>query len=123
MVTKKDIDGRVRYNLIRLRLEAGLSQNDLAKWSGVTHIPQIESGAITAGKSSVARLASALDVDVSEFFQPEGNLMEKIDLLSTMSRLFRECSPKAQRLLLRLAMSFYEYEKGQKFLSNKSINF
>lgn len=121
VVTKQDIDYRVRYNLIRLRQEAGLSQGDLSKWSGVSHISQIENGTITVGKNIVAKLANALDVDVSEFFQPEDGFIEKMDMLSALSRLFREFSPRGQRLILRMVKSFYEYEKGIKFLSSKSI--
>lgn len=121
MVTKEDIDSRCRYNLVRLRQEAGLSQGDLAKWSGVSHISQLENGTISIGKNVIVRLANALDVDILEFFQPEDGPLEKLDMLTRISKLFRDCSPRGQRLVLRMVKSFLEYERGIKFLSDKSI--
>lgn len=120
MITKEDIDKRFRYNLIRLRQEAGLTQGDLAKWSGVSHISQIESGTLSIGKHVIVRLANALDVDILEFFQPEEGFLEKMDMLSVLSRIFRECSPKGQRLVLKLVRTFWEYERGINFLSGQS---
>ncbi|MDD2319135.1 MAG: helix-turn-helix transcriptional regulator [Geobacteraceae bacterium] len=121
MVTKEDIDNRIRYNLTRLRMEAGLSQDDLARWSGVKHVSRVEAGTVSVSKNTVARLANALDVDISEFYQPEESFLNKLDALSTLSKLFRECTPKGQRLVLRFVSSFQEYEKGINFLSKKSI--
>ncbi|MEA5113060.1 MAG: helix-turn-helix transcriptional regulator [Geobacteraceae bacterium] len=117
MVTKEDIDNRVRYNLIRLRQEVGLSQTELVKWSGIAHIPQIESGASAIGKNVIARLANVLDVDVLEFFQPEEGIIERVDLLSRLSKMFQECTPRGQKVVLRIVKSFREYETGLKFLS------
>jgi transcriptional regulator with XRE-family HTH domain len=121
MVTKEDIDDRFRYNLTRLRMEAGLSQDDLARWAGVKHVSRIEAGTISVAKGTVARLANALDVDISEFYQPEESFLNKLDALSTLSKLFRECTPKGQRLVLYMVRSFQEYEKGIKILPKRSI--
>jgi transcriptional regulator with XRE-family HTH domain len=114
MVTKNDIDSRFRQNLIRLRQKAGLSQKDLAKYSGVTHIAQIESGARAAGNSVMNKLANTLDVDISEFFRPDEEVVEKQAPSETLMELFLSCSPEGQRAILLMVKIFLEYERKTK---------
>jgi len=111
MVTKEDIDSRFRYNLIRLRLAAGLSQTDLARWSGVPHVAQLENGTVMAGKSVMIKLAGALDVDFSEFYRPTGaeNRGEE-----ALLKKFRRCTPQGQQAILKLINVLVEYEKSAK---------
>lgn len=108
MVTKEDIDNRFRYNLIRLRQEAGWSQADLARWSGVPHVAQLENGTVTAGKSVVIKLAGTLNVDFSEFYRPAGaeNQTEE-----TLLRRFRRCTTQGQKAVLKMINVLVEYEK------------
>lgn len=96
MTTKKDIDERFRSNLVRLRHLRGITQAELADLSGVHNLGQIESGAKPAGKEAMAKLATALDVDISEFYRPimddllkaERNLLQLFGSLPSAGRWF-----------------------------------
>jgi transcriptional regulator with XRE-family HTH domain len=58
------------YNLRRLRLERALSQDDLAAEAGLRQelISAIEVGTATPTVESLARLASALGIDLAVLF-------------------------------------------------------
>ncbi|MBN9079401.1 MAG: helix-turn-helix transcriptional regulator [Rhizobiales bacterium] len=65
-----DVRAIVGINLQRLRREQGLSQEELAFCSGSTraYLSGIEAGRRNATILTLAKLASALGVDVAEFF-------------------------------------------------------
>ncbi|WP_349569380.1 helix-turn-helix domain-containing protein [Azotobacter salinestris] len=72
--------------LVRLRAEAGMTQKDLAKASGIS-VPQIgryETGVSKPRMTAIVKLARALDVDASELVEsddyPE---MFEISVIST----------------------------------------
>ena len=58
-------------NLKRLRLESGISQESLAFAADLdrTYITSIEKGLRNVSITVVEKLATALDVDISEFFK------------------------------------------------------
>ncbi|GIL39224.1 hypothetical protein TMPK1_14610 [Rhodospirillales bacterium TMPK1] len=60
-------------NLRRLRTEADLSQQDLADSTGIGkgRLSEYERGARSCNIGTLARLAEALDVPISAFFEEE----------------------------------------------------
>jgi transcriptional regulator with XRE-family HTH domain len=111
----RDIENRVRINLIRLRKQARLSQEELAEWSGVHGIAHIERGARTAGLSAIIQLAVALKVDVSELFKPlEPNVEEE-----ALLKVFRHCTESGRKRILQMIQIFVDHEDELKnFLSS-----
>jgi transcriptional regulator with XRE-family HTH domain len=108
--TKNDtdiIDARLRDNLVRIRKAAGLSQSRLAELSGIRHIGQIEAGSAGMGKQVVTRLAAALEVDVSEFYQPPAESRDKTRRLQQASSLL---SSAAQGLLFDIIRAIIRFE-------------
>lgn len=65
-----DIRERIGWNLRRLRRERGITQEDFATDSGFDrgYISGVERGVRNPSVLVLARIASALDVDVAEFF-------------------------------------------------------
>jgi transcriptional regulator with XRE-family HTH domain len=110
MVTKSDIDERFRHNLIRLRRLRGLTQRELADKSGVNNIGQIESGARGAGKDAWARLATVLEVDISEFFRPERDDLLKPE--SALLRMFGTLTPAGRWFIVDVIKAFMRYLKS-----------
>jgi len=111
MVTKLDIDARFRANLIRLRNIKGLTQAELSELSEVHNLGQIESGARSAGKEAVARLATALNVDISEFYRP---IMD--DLLkpeTSLLRLFSTLPPAGRWFIVDVLKAFARFLKSK----------
>lgn len=111
MATKKDIDDRFRTNLIRLRHIRGITQAELTERSSVHNLGQIESGARSAGKEAVARLATALDVDISEFYRP---IMD--DLLkpeTTLLSLFSSLTPAGRWFVVDVLKAFARFLKSK----------
>lgn len=107
MVTKRDIDDRFRHNLTRLRQLQGLSQTELSERSGVNNLGQIESGARGAGKDAVARLASALNVDISEFYRPEMDDLFKSE--NTLLKLFSSLPPAGRWFIVDVLRAFLKF--------------
>ena len=66
-----DIKVKFGKNLKRLRLESGISQESLAFAADLdrTYIPSIEKGSRNVSITVVEKLATALHVDISEFFK------------------------------------------------------
>ncbi len=64
----------IRYNIKRLREEAGLTQQQLADKVGITmnYIAKIESKKMQRGFTiiSLGRIADALGLDIRELFKP-----------------------------------------------------
>ena len=64
----------IRYNIKRLREEAGLTQQQLADKAGITmnYVAKIESKKMQRGFTivSLGRIADALDLDIRELFKP-----------------------------------------------------
>ncbi len=64
----------IRYNIKRLREEAGLTQQQLADKAGITmnYIAKIESKKMQRGFTiiSLGRIADALGLDIRELFKP-----------------------------------------------------
>lgn len=65
-----DIRERIGWNLRRLRRERGVTQEDFATDSGFDrgYISGVERGVRNPSVLVLARIASALDVDVAELF-------------------------------------------------------
>ncbi len=65
-----DVRRRVGLNLQRIRRDKGLSQEELAHRSSVhqTYLSGVEGGKRNPSIAVLARIASALSVDVEEFF-------------------------------------------------------
>ena len=61
---------RVGANVQRLRRSRGLTQEQLSEIVGNTgkHLGQIERGEVNVGIDTLTRLASALEVDVTDLF-------------------------------------------------------
>ncbi|MEF9949901.1 MAG: helix-turn-helix transcriptional regulator [Mucinivorans sp.] len=61
----------VAYNIRRLRLKRGISQRDLAAWCNFEYpnMCRIESGRMNITLQTMARIVSALDVEVTELFR------------------------------------------------------
>jgi transcriptional regulator with XRE-family HTH domain len=111
---KISIDRRIRANLIRLRLRAGLDQNALARKSGVTHIAQIESGHRSAGKEVLSKLADVLGVDIYEFFLPENIRTVKDDSEKVFLELLSSCSTEGRKIIMDTLITVLKYEKKGK---------
>jgi transcriptional regulator with XRE-family HTH domain len=65
----------IAWNLGRLRIERGVSQSRLAEKSGVNrgHVRELERENVNVTVDLLDRLAAALEVQVSEFFEtPDG---------------------------------------------------
>lgn len=64
----------IRYNIKRLREEAGLTQQQLADKAGITmnYVAKIESKKMQRGFTivSLGRIADALGLDIRELFKP-----------------------------------------------------
>lgn len=64
----------IRYNIKRLREEAGLTQQQLADKAGITmnYVAKIESKKMQRGFKivSLGRIADALGLDIRELFKP-----------------------------------------------------
>lgn len=64
----------IRYNIKRLREEAGLTQQQLADKAGITmnYVAKIESKKMQQGFTivSLGRIADALGLDIRELFKP-----------------------------------------------------
>lgn len=64
----------IRYNIKRLREEAGLTQRQLADKAGITmnYVAKIESKKMQRGFTivSLGRIADALGLDIRELFKP-----------------------------------------------------
>lgn len=107
MITKRDIDERFRHNLIRLRRLRGLTQGELADKSGVNNIGQLESGARGVGKKAWARLATVLDVDISEFYRPIMDDLLKPD--TTILRLVSSLPSAGQWFIVDVLRAFVKF--------------
>lgn len=64
----------IRYNIKRLREEAGLTQQQIADKAGITmnYVAKIESKKMQRGFTivSLGRIADALGLDIRELFKP-----------------------------------------------------
>lgn len=109
------IDRRIRANLIRLRLKAGLGQNVLAKASGVAHVDKLEAGTRTAGKVTLMKLAEALDVDVGEFFVSDDWRIGRRVEDNLFADMHTECSPKCRQIIKDLIAYILVNELPKKF--------
>lgn len=69
-IRNEQIIQKVGKNLRRIRSEKGLTQEQLAEESSVSQvqIARIESGKLNTTISTVAALASAMKVDIADFF-------------------------------------------------------
>jgi transcriptional regulator with XRE-family HTH domain len=67
---------RIGWNLRKMRVAAGIPQDELARLAELDHayVGYIERGKRNLTVSTLEKIASALEVDISEFFQhlPEG---------------------------------------------------
>ncbi len=74
LLSDMDIRKRIGWNLRRLRAERGMTQEEFANDSGFDrgYVSGIERGVRNPSALVVARLASALKVDASEFFDADG---------------------------------------------------
>lgn len=114
-MSESDIDKRIRANLIRLRLKAGMSQKVLAREAGVSHVDKIESGTRSAGKVALTKLAKALDVDVGEFFvSDEWRIGRRLED-NLFADMYTECSPKCRRIIKDLITFILLNEVPKKF--------
>ncbi|MBI4379344.1 MAG: helix-turn-helix transcriptional regulator [Nitrospinae bacterium] len=72
----------VGNNIRRLRLKAGLTQEDIALESGLSqgYVNQVESGKLRFTQKSLELIADALSVPLSELFRDENYpLLPKVD--------------------------------------------
>jgi transcriptional regulator with XRE-family HTH domain len=71
------------YNLKRYRGRLGLSQNKLAKASGISpnFITNIEAGKRWASPETLVRLANALEIKLHELFVPEEPLPPDVNAI------------------------------------------
>lgn len=106
-LTVSSLNERIGANLKRLRRKNKLTQFELSSLSGIGHIGQIESGASTAGKEILVKLANALKVDVIEFYLPiDAKTLEILETDIPISpqeekvlEVFRCLSPPAKKML------------------------
>ena len=68
----ENIEGCIAANIARLRLDQGLTQEELAQKAGISRITigKVERGSVIPRASSLAGLAKALRVSVGELVQP-----------------------------------------------------
>lgn len=111
---KNLIDKRIRANLLRLRLEAGLTQSALAELAGVANVAKIEAGSRTAGKEALQKLAGALNVDVSEFFQNDDWRIGQRADDNLFADLYRDCSPQCRKHIKDLISFILMNERPKK---------
>jgi len=109
---KCDIDNRIRKNLVRLRNLFQLSQRELARLSGITHIGQIESGHAGIGKQVVCKLAETINVDPSEFYAPEA---PSYNTVAKIAEACKSLSGEGQALVLALVKDLAAYEMRRKW--------
>jgi transcriptional regulator with XRE-family HTH domain len=70
-----DLQRRLAANLKRLRLEEGISQEELASSAGLVsrHVQKLEAGDVNATLKTLNALANALHVDVSDLLSTKAN--------------------------------------------------
>ena len=66
----KFVRDRIARCIRRLRLSRGLSQEALAQKSGLSprHLQKLEAGQVNVTVESLSKVASALEVDISQLF-------------------------------------------------------
>jgi transcriptional regulator with XRE-family HTH domain len=111
-----DIATRLAEHVRQLRLEAGLTQAELAARAGVTVETVARLERVLRGRSSansnpsletLVRLASALGVEVSELLSAPGKPRPKEDRISV---ILRTANPATRRRVLRVAEALVREE-------------
>ena len=107
-------------NLIKLRKERGLSQEDLARMTGLTKrmIAYYEIQAVKPPIDKIELLANALNVTISELLATKESTKVQNEFLEIDSRTLKKIKmilslPKQQRhIIYSMAESFLKQKKG-----------
>ncbi len=114
-----DIANRLADHVKQLRLEAGLTQAELAARAGVTVETVARLERVLRGRSSansnpsletLVRLASALGVEVSELLSEPSRPRPKDDRISM---ILRTANPATRRRVLRVAEALVREEQAE----------
>lgn len=114
-----DIANRLADHVKQLRLEAGLTQAELAARAGVTVETVARLERVLRGRSSansnpsletLVRLASALGVEVSELLSEPSRPRPKDDRISM---ILRTANPATRRRVLRVAEALVREEHSE----------
>ena len=114
-----DIENRLADHVRQLRLEAGLTQAELAARAGVTVETVARLERVLRGRSSansnpsletLVRLASALGVEVSELLSEPSRPRPKDDRISM---ILRTANPATRRRVLRVAEALVREEHAE----------
>ncbi len=114
-----DIANRLADHVRQLRLEAGLTQAELAARAGVTVETVARLERVLRGRSSansnpsletLVRLASALGVEVSELLSEPSRPRPKDDRISM---ILRTANPATRRRVLRVAEALVREEHAE----------
>jgi transcriptional regulator with XRE-family HTH domain len=114
-----DIANRLADHVKQLRLEAGLTQAELASRAGVTVETVARLERVLRGRSSansnpsletLVRLASALGVEVSELLSEPSRPRPKDDRISM---ILRTANPATRRRVLRVAEALVREEHSE----------
>jgi transcriptional regulator with XRE-family HTH domain len=114
-----DIANRLADHVKQLRLEAGLTQAELAARAGVTVETVARLERVLRGRSSansnpsletLVRLASALGVEVSELLSEPSRPRPKDDRISM---ILRTANPATRRRVLRVAEALVREEHAE----------
>ena len=122
----KSIDFLIGKNLKRLRLKAGLTQEELADLLKISHglIPKWESGKKGMGKKVIARLCNILKAQLHEFFIDKNTPLIKDELEQESIALFREAKDidedSARKILEYGKFIIKESKKTKKTTARKS---
>jgi len=86
-----------------LRKERGYSLNKLSLQSGLSkgYLSKIENGINTPTITTMARIATALEVDVTYFFQPQGDTNQNRKMVSVRKHERKEINIKAPDSVVR----------------------
>lgn len=103
MEIKKLIGIRIKT----LRKKKGLSQEELAEKAHITskHVSSIELGKENPTFETFLSLSVALDVEIWELLNVEGDDLSKKELESQISRQMRAADEKTLRLFLKIIQS------------------
>ena len=103
MDDENPVDDEIGKRVKRLRIARGWTQNGLAAAVGVSRsaVAQWETGRSVGSATNRARIAQALGVAPAELV-PKGEPIVSGDKMPVI-RLYRQCSPEDQQMLLYMA--------------------
>jgi transcriptional regulator with XRE-family HTH domain len=92
-------------NIIKLRLQSGLSQSEVARRAGVTSsaISQLEKGTKKPSLEMLAKLAKVFNIHSNNFADPKLKTKDQIEVFYRKFFVIADLCKKDQNLILKIA--------------------